>query len=222
MSGKDVQADGGRAETRNLFVEHPALGVTLGYLVISLLGLSYEWTLFRHFGINYFHYAEVTDFLMGAFREPITLVLSLTALMVGAFVHYTSRLERWLMTRRPPKSWLGRKYRAFAMSRFSDWTPVIFFVGYSVMFVWIYADNRAEEFRGGDGAPITVEVVESGSARPPASSPTLMLGTSSRFIFVYRPKEQISEIIPHENIARIVVRANEAGAGSPEPPGAAN
>ncbi len=220
MTDKDIRTDDDWERQRHLFVEHPALGVTLGYLVISLLGLSYEWTLFRHFGINYFHYAEVTDFLMGAFREPITLVLSLTAMMVGAFVHYTSRFERWWMTKRPPKSWFGRKYRAFATSRFSDWTPVMFFVGYSVMFVWIYAENRAEEFRSGDGAPITIEVVEGASARPPASSPTLMLGTSSRFIFVYRPKERISEIIPHENIARIVVRA-ETTAAAADPPAAA-
>ena len=68
--------------TRRLFsalTEHPALGLTSGYLLISLLGLSYEWTLFRQFGVNYFHYADVTDFLMGAFREPVTFVLALSA-----------------------------------------------------------------------------------------------------------------------------------------------
>lgn len=75
--------DSGPAE---VLVRHPALVLTVGYLMISLLGLSFEWTLFRQFGINFFYFAEVTDFLMGAFREPVTFLLSAIALLVGADV----------------------------------------------------------------------------------------------------------------------------------------
>ena len=87
---------------RRLFVDHPALGLTLGYLLLSLLGLSYQWALFRQFEVNFFNYAEVTDFLMGAFREPITFALSLTALAVALFVWYYNRWEMGWWRRHPP------------------------------------------------------------------------------------------------------------------------
>ena len=47
-----------------------------------------------------------------------------------------------------------------------------------------------------------------------------MMGTSARFVFLYRPAAAIVEIIPHENIARIVVGAADAATGPPKPTGA--
>lgn len=207
-------------DQRGLLAQHPAVAISAGYLVISLLGLSYEWAQFRFFGVNFFHYAEVTDFLMGAFREPITFVLSLTALALAWLVHIYGRWEIDWFSRNPPKSWLARRYCALVSSRLYRASPMIFFVGYSVMFIWVYSSNRAEAIRAGDGEKIRVEVVAGHNARPPVESPTLMLGSSTRFVFVYRPNERVTEIIPNENIARIVISADKPAQESPDPTGA--
>ena len=210
------------ADRRKFLAEQPAIVVTLGYLVISLLGISYEWVQFRFFSVNFFHYADVTDFLMGAFREPIIFVLSLTALATGWLVHIYNRWELDWFVRHPATSWLGRAYCALVSSRFYRATPAIFFVGYSVMFIWVYSSNRAEAIRKGEGNTIQVEVVEGQRLRPRADTPTLVLGTSSRFVFLYRPQAGVTEIIPLENIARIVIDSDEGQQTSTQPAGRAN
>jgi hypothetical protein len=49
-------------------------------------------------------------------------------------------------------------YRRYATSRFSRFAPAIFFVGYSVMFIWLHAENRATELREGKIASVTVRM----------------------------------------------------------------
>lgn len=187
--------------------EHPALGLTSGYLVVSLLGLSYEWVLFRHFGVNYFHYADVTDFLMGAFREPITFVLALSALLVGKLAHMWVVWEnRYFNGREIRSGWL-RLYQRYSRSRLNQLSPVTLFLLYCVMFIWIYAENRAESTRAGDGKRVQLTLAEA----PPGDGPftATLLGTSSRFVFVYETQAELAWVVPHENLAWIRVAAPE-------------
>jgi hypothetical protein len=199
-----------------LLTEHPALALTLGYLLISLLGLSYQWTLFRQFDVNFFLYAEVTDFLMGAFREPITFALSLSALAVAWLVSVYSRWEARWWERHPPTNVFTRAYARFTTAGFNRYLPAAFFIGYSVMFIWVYAGKRADELKAGIGHGIRLEVAEGQARRPSPGSPTLMMGTSARFVFLYRPDDDLVEIVPHENILRLVIEAPPAA----QPPAA--
>lgn len=188
-----------------MMAQHPALGLTVGYLVVSLLGMSYEWTLFRRFGVNFFHYADVTDFLMGAFREPITLVLALTALAVGALTQLQIEWEdRWFATREVPSRIL-RGYRRYSVLAINRWSPLVFFVGYSVMFIWLYSAKSADAIRAGDGERVTVMLVDTGTS--PNALPATLLGTSSRFIFLFDSERHLTSIVPNENIAWIRVDA---------------
>lgn len=185
---------------RTVLIGHPALGLTLGYLLVSLLGLSFEWALFRRFGVNFFYFAEVTDFLMGAFREPITFLLSATALLVGWLTYVWNRAERAWLAKKPPGGRFFEAYRRFANSRSNRLTPALFFVGYSIMFIWLYAEHRAEALRAGDTAPVTVRMSDE-------SEPLTLrlLGTSSRFVFFYSARGSQAIIVPLESIASITV-----------------
>jgi hypothetical protein len=177
---------------------HPALFLTVGYLLISLLGLSFEWTLFRQFGINFFYFAEVTDFLMGAFREPITFLLSATALIVGWLTYFWDRAERDWLAKKRPGGWFLERYRRYANSRFNRLAPAVFFVGYSIMFIWLHAEHRAEELRGGEVAQVTVRMADGSEPRR-----LHLLGTSSRFVFFYKARSDETVIVPLESIASI-------------------
>ncbi|MGB5622522.1 MAG: hypothetical protein WBN65_08515 [Gammaproteobacteria bacterium] len=190
-----------------LMQEHPALGLTSSYLVVSLLGLSYEWTLFRHFGVNYFHYADVTDFLMGAFREPITFLLALSAVLVGKLAHMQLAWEERWFAGRELRSWWLRAYRRYGRSGFNQLTPIILFLLYCVLFIWIYADNRADSIRGGDGTQVQLTLAEAGPGDGAFSAS--LLGTSSRFLFIYETEAGLTWVIPHENLAWLRVAAPE-------------
>ncbi len=190
-------------ELSTLIIRHPALGLTLGYLLVSLLGLSFEWALFRRFGVNFFYFAEVTDFLMGAFREPVTFVLSGTALAVGWLTWAIGRVERaWLARKGENVGRLLGAYRRFAASQLNRSAPVVFFLGYSVLFIWIHTEDRADELRQGSGRLVTVQ-----HADAPAPQDLQILGTSSRFVSLFDVSSGHTIIVPLENIASIKVRA---------------
>lgn len=185
----------------DLLGQNPALGLTTGYLFVSLLGLSYEWTLFRRFGVNFFHYADVSDFLMGAFREPITFVLALSALVVGKLAQMQIDWEqRWFSGREIHSRWL-RRYRSYSLSRFNQLSPVLLFLLYSVMFIWLYSDWRADSIRSGDGRSVQVMFVDAAPATEAFSA--ALLGTSSRFVFFYEDEADLVWVVPNENIAWI-------------------
>jgi len=189
-----------------VMAQHPALGLTAGYLVVSLLGMSYEWTLFRRFGVNFFHYADVTDFLMGAFREPVTLVLALTALIVGTLTQLQIEWEdRWFANREVSSRFL-RGYRLYSTMAINRWAPILFFLGYSVMFIWLYSAKSADAIRNGEGESVTVMRVDTAPSGGPIAK--LLLGTSSRFVFLFDTKNGITSIVPIENIAWIRVDAS--------------
>lgn len=50
----------------NFFKEHPAVAITLFIGTISVMGMLSDFILLTSFKINYFNYADIDDFLMGA------------------------------------------------------------------------------------------------------------------------------------------------------------
>ena len=179
--------------------ENPGALLTLAYLLVSLLGLCFSWALLREFNINVFSFADVTDFLMAAFREPMTFLLAVSALGVGLLLHFIAGWEiRWL-ERRGPRSAVGRNFLAFerTMRRYGVYT-VSGFLGYTGLFILLFAHGEAGAIREGDGERVVVQVADD-----PTPVPGLLLGATSRFVFVYRPELGQAEAIPQENILRI-------------------
>ena len=193
----------------DLLGQNPALGLTTGYLFVSLLGLTYEWTLFRRFGVNFFRYADVSDFLMGAFREPITFVLALSALAVGKLAQMQVDWEqRWFSGREIHSRWL-RRYRRYSLSGLNRLSPVLLFLLYSVMFIWLYSDWHADSIRTGEGKSVQVMFVDSAPATEAFSA--ALVGTSSRFVFFYEDDADLVWVVPNENIAWIRLAARGIG-----------
>ncbi len=190
-------------ETRNnepaaFLAGHAALFLTVAYLLISLLGLSFEWTLFGQFGVNFFYFAEVTDFLMGAFREPVTFLLSATALLVGWLTYLWNRAERASLEKKPRGGWFLERCRRYANSRFNRLAPALFFVGYSIMFIWLHAEHRAEDLRGGEVDRVTGRMADGSEPRS-----LQLLGASSRFVFFYKSFSDETIIVPLESSVSI-------------------
>ena len=55
---------------------------SMGYLDVTYVGMIQSWKYFDAFGINVFEFAELNDFLLSAFREPMSF------LYLGAFFVY--------------------------------------------------------------------------------------------------------------------------------------
>ena len=119
--------------------EHPGLLLTVLYLIASLIGLAFSWSLFSQFNINIFSYAEVTDFLMAALREPLTISLTASAVLVAWALEAMARWEiRWF-DKHSPRSKIMRGYRTLGNKIYnSGWIGPFAFIAYAYLFLGLY------------------------------------------------------------------------------------
>jgi hypothetical protein len=96
IEGKSTQVthqkDGRQGYVKQLFLASPTVAFTLLYIGVSAIGMFYSWVLYRNFGINIFDHSDVTDFLLAAFKNPVTLLSVVLLAVIGAalaaFIRY--------------------------------------------------------------------------------------------------------------------------------------
>ncbi len=205
-----------------LLREHPGLLVTVGYLVMSLVGMMFNRSLFERFGVDIFDYAEVTDFLMAALREPLTFVVAAGGIVVAWGIWWWSNVEQRFFARRPPRSWFFRHYARWSRwSAHSSWVLLAIIPLYAGLFIEFYAEYRAKEIRAGEGERVRVtQEVDAGSRE------RVLLGTTGKFVFLLDPASEKVEILPFEAVYSIETLAPtkedddgepDSAEGPPEP-----
>src|SRR5688572_30810781 len=187
----------------SLWANHPGLLLTASYLIITLIGLVYDARLYAEFRVNIAEYAETSDFLLAAARAPLLIVLSLLPipllLLIGAFDRWTRRrFPRYAALSRRSELAMGGEQRARFVSR------VIFVAIYALLFTILYSERVAERIKRGNGRRVEVELVTGVSA--PSELP-ILLGTTTKFVFLYYPTVRRTHVVPAENIVRIVVNS---------------
>ena len=75
---------------------HGGLLLTLAYVALTLVGMTYERWLFLYFKINILTYAETSDFLLAAVRSPLVILLCLLPLLL---VWVLVRADQWARRR---------------------------------------------------------------------------------------------------------------------------
>lgn len=73
--------------------ENWAWAAPLIYVYATTIGTVASWTRFNQFGINILDFAELNDFMLAAFRDPLVL---LTAFSVSVTFYLYVRLFEWL------------------------------------------------------------------------------------------------------------------------------
>ena len=176
-----------------LFREHPALIASGFYVFSSFVGMFWSWAYLRHFGINVFNYAQISDFLLASLKEPFTWALVLLAfVMVQADNAYSRRVGRRGKTR-----WF--RWYGSSTYRMINNAGVVALV---CVFIFVYATLEAEDTLEGQGKSVDVLFEEGGTART-----ATLLGTTSQFIFLYEPATDRVEILPHEAIHAISIQS---------------
>jgi hypothetical protein len=193
-----------RSAWAGLVREHPGLLLTAGYLLLTIVGLSYELWFFRYFRINILEYVETSDFLLAALRTPLVIVLALLPLPL---VWLFTRFNEWLRRRFPRyASWDDHVGKTSA-ARGGVWT--FFVLIYATFFIQIYAERVTNRIKAGHGREVQAEL----TSGVPFPSRTLLLGTTSKFIFLYLPVEKKTHVIPIENLSRLVVSSEKRPSG---------
>ncbi|MBC8140297.1 MAG: hypothetical protein H7Y38_02515, partial [Armatimonadetes bacterium] len=189
-----------------LLRKDPALSFTLAYLFLTAIGIAYDWWFFLYFGVNVLEYADFSDFLLAAVREPVVILLTVVSAFVILVLHeinYRARIRFAAYDRLCRSPWgrtgVATMYmspRATAIA-----TIIVYFGG---VFTPLYAQYRADRIKSGETRPVTIRLSDAG-ANQPATRTLPLVGTTSRFVFVYDAKTKRTHILPVENIAEITV-----------------
>jgi len=173
--------------------EHPALWVSALYIASSVIGMFYSWAYLRHFGINVFNYAQISDFLLASLKEPFTWGLAVLAvLLVLADNAMSRRVER-----KGPGKW-SRWYGSPRYRLINNLVAVILVL----MFIYTFATHRAQDTRDGEGKVVDVIFADNGAAIS-----ALLLGTTGQFVFLFDAHAARVDIHPFENIHSISFKA---------------
>ena len=176
--------------------------LTLGYLFLTAIGMFHRALVFYMFRINVFDYAEPSDFLLAALRDPLIVLVCIAPVpLLALYYRLASRLAR-----RTTSKWLRGTERQRALTTryrrpIFAFTAVLWALAASLH----YVTSVARDLRAGNGRKVHVELIAGVTAAPPDTVPQLLLGTTQKFLFLYDARRQITSVVPIGNIARIRV-----------------
>ncbi len=178
----------------SLFREHPALLVSAFYVAASVIGMFYAWSYLRHFGLNVFNYAQISDFLVASLKEPITWACVFVIVGLISLDNASSRR----VERKGASKWL-RWYGSPKYRFFNNFAAIILVL--VALSGW--ATYQADRTRAGEGKRVDVTYADGDAA----TSRTL-LGTTGQWVFLYDNLTERVEIHPLESIDSIAFQAD--------------
>ena len=183
---------------------HPGLVVSLAYLTATGIGMLSSWTFYTRFGINIFHYAQLSDFILSALRLPMaTLAILLAIPAVWAIMRTDDALSArfgWYKYLYGPR-WL----RALSRTRGA---MLCYFLLYGYAFSLVYAGRLATQVREGSTPEVEAQLQQGTYLGRDATMPfeARLLGTTSTYVFLYDLESGVATVVPLENLARMTMR----------------
>jgi len=187
-----------------VFENDKTLFFTVSYLLLTAIGMIFSGAYFLVFDINILDYSQVSDFILIAFKDPFYLLFTLMTVILTVLIYY---LNKWLIIKFP-KYFLRQEEKIWARwvkqtGNYYFWSYMLVLLLYIPESAYIYARYKSKEIKAGKGQTVQV-YYNSGPHTLKDSFPTLV-GTTSNFIFLYYPKTKTTEIVPFNNVSKIVI-----------------
>jgi len=189
----------------------PALLVTTGYLLVSLLGLWCSYWFYRGFGLSILDYLQASDFLVAGLRDPMYALLLVVGMLAVALCNWPDTLRRrnaGKLEQLRARSWAWRML--LSRSVFTSWDltgmrPLTAMTGAVALLMALcaarYVMGKGEAIRtDGRGEVVTVHLSGDAAALPGTAR---LLGTSSAFVFLWWPQQRRAEALPIAAIRRL-------------------
>lgn len=194
-----------------LLRQEPALIVSAGYVLLSLLGLWSSYFFYLRFELSILDYLQISDFLVAGLRDPAYAAILGGGIALAIVVGWPDTLRR----RNPAKVEALRARHwgwriVFSRTPLTSWdvsgmrpltglcTAVAFFMALGAA---IYSLDKAEGIRNeGRGNRVTVQLTGDAAA---LKGEARLLGSSSAFVFLWWPQQHRAEAVPISAIKRM-------------------
>lgn len=194
-----------------LLRQEPALIVSAGYVLLSLLGLWSSYFFYLRFQLSILDYLQISDFLVAGLRDPAYAGILAGGILLAILVGWPDTLRR----RNPAKvealrarHWGWRLL--FSRTPLTSWDisglrPLtglcIAVVGFMALGAAIHSLDKAENIRdAGQGPKVTLHLAGDPA---PLKEEARLLGSSSAFVFLWWPKQRRAEAVPISAIKRM-------------------
>ena len=206
----------------------PAVALTLGYLLVAMAGIYYNYWFYRDFDIPVLTLSQIGDFLVAGLQEPMALALVVSTFPVcWVFDLYNEFSRRRHIAQRdrlraraslPP--WQRVRLRFLEWRVGELWYTQVSYIAVVVLYGWlfvsIYARHRAEAVKRGEAPMVQVWLNgESGGLAAGASRTWTWLGAIGNYVFVYDRAEARALILPVNAVARLQPVPEAPKAGGP-------
>jgi hypothetical protein len=182
--------------------EHTTLAISLAYLFLTIVGAAFEFFLLARFQVNVLQFAEPVDFLLAAIRHPIVILFTALPIVLLWIIDLLDVAVRRFVP--PYRNYMEKSERSPSYASARNWTYPTFIVVYFALFTIKYSAYVVDRLRAGEGRPVTVELNAAG-AEGPRQLDGILIGTTLRYVFVYRPADKSTHVIPSESIVEMLM-----------------
>jgi len=181
-------------QVKLLFKEHPTMLLTICYFSITIIGVLYSYFFYKEFGINIIKFADLSDFLLASILEPKSLLIFISMIVVTILFHWFDNLLRKKYKRYG--NFVAKQFKA----KYTD--PIGYFiilVFYTAFLVQYLAIDNAKEIKSGNTDDFIVRISDPGKHK--VENTLALLGSSSRYVYLYNNEKSETQIIPVENVS---------------------
>jgi hypothetical protein len=185
---------------KQFFINNPTFVLTMLYLYATAVGLVSSATLFQAFGINFFEFAEIGDFLLTAFRTTPTAFLDLV-LTVFVTLGIYAALDVGMRGRIPSYYFW---YALIAM-----FCVLVVQLGVTMFVSYRQAYWKAEGIKQGETPTVDVRYRSfSGSAGQITETDLRLIGTTQKVVCFYDVNGKRAIVIPQSQIVSVDIPEN--------------
>ena len=179
---------------------HLGLVLTMGYVLLSCVGVVFETLLLRSFHIDFLTYAEPEDFLMAGLRHPVVLgfvVLSVAIPAMGLGImllgqRFSARFTAWRAAASPARKML----RMVA--------PPLGAIYYFFFCTQLYSAHEAKLIRAGEEPRVRLEFQQFGGASVTPSPEGYLVATTGHYLFFYEAANRQMQVVPVGAVRQIL------------------
>lgn len=191
-------------------LREPSLGLSVAYVLVSMIGLWANYWFYRQFGLPILEYMQASDYLVAGLCDPLYALVLAGSVMASWLISWPEiyRKQHPRRVREYQRRWWGRV--VFPESDVFRWTLMRLKPETGIAIgvclglagaICSYVIGKANLIRD-HGAGHSVRVTLAGEAAPLPGSARL-LGTGSAYVFLWWPQARRAEAVPIESIGRL-------------------